>query len=78
MTERDAAIERVLDVIAPKVGVHDLSTGWTMAMKLAYIKGSDDRIPIFEWGHETTPTDEEMRELAEKLVDAVIGEPCKS
>jgi hypothetical protein len=33
-------------------------------------------IPIFEWGHETTPTDEQIRELAEQIVAAIErGEP---
>ena len=30
------------------------------------------RIPVFEWGHETTPTEEEMRELVAEIVSAVI------
>lgn len=30
------------------------------------------RYPIFEWGHETTPTDAEMRALTEKIVDACL------
>ncbi len=29
-------------------------------------------MPIFEWGHETTPTADEMRELAGRIADAVI------
>jgi hypothetical protein len=28
-------------------------------------------VPIFEWGHETTPTDGEIRELAERIVAAL-------
>lgn len=31
----------------------------------------DDRSPIFEFGHETTPTRIEMVELAERIADAV-------
>jgi len=30
------------------------------------------RLPIFEWGHETTPTEEEMRKLALEIVVAVV------
>ena len=50
------AVERVLDVLAPW---HDFGGE------------SKERCPIFEWGHETTPTDADMRELAERLVAAV-------
>ena len=35
---------------------------------------SDQRIPIFEWGHETTPTPEEMTEMAGDIVDAIYPE----
>lgn len=34
-------------------------------------KQSWGRSPIFEWGHETTPTEREMRELAAEIVTAV-------
>jgi hypothetical protein len=33
--------------------------------------GKGPRIPIFEWGHETTPTAAEMIQLAEELLSAV-------
>jgi hypothetical protein len=29
------------------------------------------RVPLFEWGHETTPTAEEMIELAQQVVAAL-------
>lgn len=28
-----------------------------------------DALPVFEWGHETTPTEAEIRELAERIAD---------
>lgn len=64
MNEREAAIERVLDVIAPRLVMtpnHEYPEAW----KLAYLEadGTPCRIPIFEWGHETTPDAEEMRDL---------------
>lgn len=31
------------------------------------------RIPIFEWGHEETPTADEMQKLAEEIADAVLA-----
>lgn len=31
------------------------------------------RCAIFEWGHETTPTAEEMQELCEQIADAVLA-----
>ena len=32
---------------------------------------NDKRVAIFEWGHETTPTLDELRELAGRIVDAL-------
>lgn len=29
------------------------------------------RLPLFEWGHETTPTADEMIELAQQIVAAI-------
>ena len=70
--EFEAAVERVLDVLAPRSAAPEEGRPWTMASKLNLIGGRETaRCPIFEWGHETTPTDEEMRELAEKIVKAV-------
>jgi hypothetical protein len=31
------------------------------------------RIPVFEWGHETTPTEQDMRELVRDIINAVIA-----
>jgi hypothetical protein len=31
-----------------------------------------DGIPVFEWGHETTPTEPEVRGLAEEIVSAIL------
>lgn len=30
-----------------------------------------NRIPLFEWGHETTPTASEMIDLARSIVEAI-------
>lgn len=42
---------------------------------LAPVKTFEDgqvRLPIFEWGHETTPLPHEVWDLAEQLVSAVV------
>ena len=54
--ERSQAIERVLDILAP---VHQHCG-----------RDGPGRCPIFEWPHETTPTEAEIRALAEQIVDA--------
>jgi hypothetical protein len=36
-----------------------------------YPQGEGERFPIFEWPKETTPTAQEMAELALQIVDAV-------
>jgi hypothetical protein len=61
--EREAAIERVLDILAPN---------FTRRGIYRTPNPGGVRIPIFEWGHETTPTEEELRKLAQDLVDAVL------
>lgn len=33
--------------------------------------GLQRRVPIFEWGHETTPTPSEVEDLAREIVAAV-------
>lgn len=52
----DPRIEAILDVLGPR----QQGTG---------TRGQ--RLYIFEWGHETTPTDEEMTGLAKKILAAV-------
>ena len=52
----DPRIIAVLDVLAPVETWSGQATG---------------RDPIFEWGHETTPTPEEMIELAGRIVDVL-------
>jgi hypothetical protein len=51
----DARVEAVLNVLAPRADWHP----------------ERPRLAIFEWGQETTPTDAEVRELAERIVAAV-------
>jgi hypothetical protein len=52
--DRDQAVERVLNVLAPTRD--DLPGRW----------------PIFEFGKEETPTEAEVLEIAEAVVDAVL------
>lgn len=55
---KDEMIKRILDVIAPNETA----------------EGITERCPIFEWGHETTPTLEEVTELAGEIADAIAKE----
>lgn len=54
--DRPAMVQRVVDVLAPERSVG------------CGPEHDDVRFPIFEWGHETTPTLEEIRELALDIV----------
>ena len=38
---------------------------------LAPAESSGERLPIFEWGHETTPSAEEMVDLAIRIVASI-------
>jgi hypothetical protein len=78
----EQAVERVLDVIAPR-SVTPGERPFTIQSKLALLGVRPEtavgiqlpesaRCPIFEWGHETTPTDEELTDLAQKIVRAVF------
>jgi hypothetical protein len=60
MSERERLVQAVFNVLAPEVDY-----GPPVGRKTS---------PIFEWGHETTPTDDEVRELAGQIVDAILGE----
>ena len=61
-------VERILDVLAPRTDRSTEPDGTYWGDKLAELEG---RQPIFEWGHEGTPTLAELRELAEKIAAAV-------
>lgn len=69
----ELAVERVLDVLAPR-SVTPGEQPFTIQSKLALLgmRPENERLPIFEWGHETTPTEEELLQLAQDIVKAVF------
>lgn len=54
---KDQMVTKILDIIAPYRNFGENTPV--------------QRSPIFEWGHETTPTLEEVTELAREIADAV-------
>jgi len=62
MNDEDAAYRAVTDPrVAAVLDVIAPRAEWN----------ADLRLPLFEWGHETTPTAAEMIDLAERIVAAI-------